>query len=228
MHINDEPAIDIWYANISTHLKIVSDLETVLSEYEINRADRFRFERHRIQFVVARATLRHILSSYLSVPPKRVEFQYAHLGKPLLDPKHKSTLKFNISHTNELVAIAISLGRDVGIDIESLDHLCDYDGIATQCFTKQESEILQSVPKNIRNLAFFNAWTRKEAFLKACGLGLSRSMDTVPVTLLPGAPACLLGDDHERWSICELSPPLEHVGALVVAGSMPHVKVFHW
>jgi 4'-phosphopantetheinyl transferase len=144
-------------------------LRTLLLEDEVHRADRFRFPKDRNHFTIARGTLRILLSHYLKLEPGQIRFEYNQYGKPSLHPViGPSDLKFNLSHSGKLALYAFARRREVGIDIEDTRRRIKQAGdIAKRYFSEYENQSFQSLPEDLRREAFFNCWTRKEAYIKA-------------------------------------------------------------
>lgn len=144
-----------------------------LSPEELDRASRYRFDKDRRAFTAGRALLRICLAHYLALTPRNITFEYSSEGKPQLSPAHDMAIHFNLSHTEGLAAVAISRSRRLGIDIEQSTRVVDELEIAKKYFSAAETERLRALPENERRLAFLGYWTRKEAYAKATGRGLS-------------------------------------------------------
>jgi 4'-phosphopantetheinyl transferase len=179
-----------------------------LSADEIARANRFRFETDRDHFIVARSLLRIILGRYLDVDPSEIRFAYGENGKPRLTNNLNTghNLNFNLAHSGQYVVCGLTLDRDIGIDIELVSPDFASTEIANQFFSPAEIACLASLPFAARQQAFFDCWTRKEAFLKAKGCGLSQSLDNFDVTLGPEKEAALLRTawdpgEADRWQL---------------------------
>ena len=204
----------------------------VLSPDEIERARRYQFDRDRRRFTLARASLRLLLSKYLRTKPEQIVFNYGKHGKPfLVDPS--SAIQFNVSHSEEMALIAVAHGREVGVDIEFLRSLTDQEQLLTTNFSSREVAAFRSLPSRQQQAAFFAGWTRKEAYLKARGDGLSIPLDSFTVSLGPDEPAALLEvqtDPQEtaRWSMKNLSVAAGYAAALVVEGEGWHVDYVDW
>src|SRR5207249_8265351 len=153
--------------------------------------------RARDRFIVGRAVLRLILAGYVHELPRRLRFDYGPHGKPALahDGKPHAT-HFNVSHSQGLAVYAITRGKEIGIDIEYVCPARSIDAVAETAFSPWELAALQSLPPDRRQIAFFTCWTRKEAYLKARGEGLSLPLEQFDVSLAPGEPAALL---DTRW-----------------------------
>ncbi|HSH05286.1 MAG TPA: 4'-phosphopantetheinyl transferase superfamily protein, partial [Anaerolineae bacterium] len=189
---------------------------------EQTRAARFHFEHLRHHYTAGRAILRHLISHYLQLTPASIRFSYNQYGRPQLSHPQNDTFQFNLSHSGDWLTYAFALGHPLGIDVEQIRPLDDAPSIAQRFFSPRENEIWATIPPHLQPQAFFNCWTRKEAYIKAHGLGLSLPLDAFDVTLQPGQPAKLLAtryaqDDAQRWHLHSFHPDQNHVGALAVA-----------
>ncbi len=203
--------------------------EPLLSADERERAERFRFDAHRRRFVVARGTLRRFLGAEIGRDPASLRFVLGPRGKPSL--ADAPDLQFNVSHSVDLALVACTRGRRVGVDLEQVVPLDDLLGMARRTFSRAETAALEAIPEADRLLAFHLAWTRKEAFVKAVGDGLSFPLDSFDVSLAPGEPARILAiRDAERaresWSLVHLDAAPGFAAALVVEGARPVVRTF--
>lgn len=209
-------------------------LAGTLSVAERERAERFYFERDKKRSVVNQGVLRIILGRYLDVEPADLQFCYGSHGKPTLaEPFDGEDLRFNSSHSDELLLYAFTRGREIGIDVERVRPLPDYEQIAERFFSSEENAALRTFPSSQKLRAFFDCWTRKEAFLKATGEGLSRSLDQFCVSLDLEEPARLLyvvGEPEEaaRWSLQALMPAPDYAAALFVEGQGWHLSCWQW
>lgn len=234
----DRDEVHVWVASLNQPEDEVARLRTLLDEAELKRADRFSFAKGRRQFTVARGLLRILLGRYLRIEPTQVEFAYNPYGKPALaltegKGEGPDAVCFNISHSGELVLLAMARGREVGVDVETIRPDFAADAIAARFFAPAELESLRALAPEARTQAFFTCWTRKEAYIKARGKGLSIGLDSFEVSLAPGARAALLvtHDDPEeaaRWSLHELEPGPGYAGALAVAGDGCRIQVRTW
>jgi 4'-phosphopantetheinyl transferase len=216
--------VHVWLVNLDQPFLRVHQLMELLSEPERRRARRYCFERHRRRFVVARAVLRTIISYYTGLDPSNVEFLHGPQGKPCLpDRLGAGNLRFNLAHSNEVALYAFARGREIGIDVEHMRPVLDMEQITRRFFSTREYEELRHLPPELKQEAFFNCWTRKEAYLKARGEGLAQPLDAVEVSSTPGQPPYLLRvqtDPEEvlRWSLKALNPAPGYVAALAVEG----------
>lgn len=227
--------VHVWLASLSQPAGRMQSLLHTLSPDELEKAERFHFSEDYRRFVVARGVLRAILSRYLQTSPVELRFSYNPYGKPFLtDLPSQNTPSFNLSHSGELVLISLACGRRVGVDLERVRSLPDAEQIAKRFFSDKEYEVFRevSVSRNQEDV-FFTCWTRKEAYIKARGDGLSMPLNSFDVSLLPGEPATLLNtreDPHEasRWTLEELVPSPGYVAALAVEGRGWRLRCWQW
>jgi len=216
--------VHVWTAHLESPEAGLDQLRNVLSPDEQARARRFHFQRDQQHFIAARGILRHILAAYLDQQPSELQFTYSPSGKPSLAASSgPNGLCFNLSHSHELAVYALTRNREIGVDVERLRAGFPCERIAQRFFAPQEFSKLRSLPGAERYEAFFNCWTRKEAYIKATGEGLSIGLDRFEVSLAPDEPATLLNvvDDPQeasRWTIEKLSPVPGYVGAVAVRG----------
>jgi len=226
--------VHVWRATLDLQYSRVQSLQQTLAADERRRAERFYFQTDREHFIVARGLLRAILGRYLDADPSRLRFSYSPYGKPSLAGEiNAGALCFNISHAGGLALYAVTRGRDIGIDLERIDTDFATEQVAERFFSAQEVATLRAFPEHMQSLAFFNCWTRKEAYIKARGEGLSLPLDQFDVSLTPGEPVALLrtnGDPQEasRWRIQELAPGASCVSALAVKGHHWRLKCWQW
>jgi 4'-phosphopantetheinyl transferase len=208
--------VHVWCASLA---QPAADYAALLSADEQARARRFRFEREQRRFTVGRGILRLLLGRYLDFPAEKLQFAYDPHGKPALaaDPQ----TRFNLSNSGELALYAFTLNHDLGVDLEQIHPLPDAEQLAERYFSPRERAELVVLPASQRLEAFFSGWTRKEAWLKARGDGLTYPLDQFSVVLTPEKPAQLLETKDgtpARWSLQALTPAPGYVGALAVDG----------
>jgi 4'-phosphopantetheinyl transferase len=183
---------------------------------------------------VGRGLLRIILGHYVEAPPEGLRFCYNPYGKPALDPtQDRGSLRFNLSHSGGRALYAVARGREVGVDVETIRTEFAGLAIAERFFAPAEVAVLRDLAPEHRTRAFFSCWTRKEAFIKARGKGLSIPLDTFEVSLAPGAPAALLAthddrDEAARWTLFDLDPGPGFAGALAVEGDRCRHRFGTW
>jgi 4'-phosphopantetheinyl transferase len=227
--------IHIWHIDLAQPAAAVAALRVFLPREELERAARFHFAVHRDRFVVAHAALRNILGSYLNAAPESLEFLAGSHGKPDLAPHNNSLgLTFNLSHSGDRALVGIARQTQLGIDIEQIR--ADFAGceIAERFFSPREVAALRAVPSPLQVEAFFECWTRKEAFIKACGQGLSFGLDNFDVAFGPGEAPALLDvkpDPREasHWKLYNIAPtPQGYKAALVVEGADHVLQQCEW
>lgn len=226
--------VHVWRASLEQPSSYVQSLMQTLSPDEQIRARCLYFEQDRTRFVVGRGLLRNILGCYLNVEPHRLRFGYEPAGKPALATGLDAEgLQFNVSHSHDLVLYAITRYRKIGIDLERVRLLLDAERTIAQIFSPHEQAVFRSLAPYQQQNVFFHGWTRKEAYTKACGDGLARPLDRIEVSLVPWEPVRFLridGDPQEarRWSLFELRPATDYIGALAVEGTRWTLKCWQW
>ena len=226
-----ENEVHVWRASLGV---AEENFEPLLIDEELERARRFYFARDRHHWTVARTTLRLLLGRYLGIEPHALRFALNEYGKPsLLWPGEGPHLHFNLSHSGDLALYAFAYAREVGVDIERRRSQVEYENLATHFFSALECATLHALPAERREEAFFLCWSRKEAYIKARGKGLSLPLDQFDVSLSPDEPARLLGSREEpgateRWSLVALQPGTDYAGALVVEGASWRLNCWQW
>ncbi|MEM7585948.1 MAG: 4'-phosphopantetheinyl transferase superfamily protein [Acidobacteriota bacterium] len=218
--------VHLWSVDLHPDAKAVAAFRKLLTSQEIERAERFKFDRHRRRFIVRRGALRRLMGAYLEQDPAAVRFEEGEKGKPFVpqpEAPPAQMLHFNLTDSKDLAVYAITRGAELGVDVEILRPMPDALSIAEHFFAADEREDLRGVPETERSAAFFNCWTRKEAYIKAIGEGLSEPLDRFCVTLKPEQPARFihLGGDSRRardWSLYHMLPEPGAVGALALEG----------
>lgn len=215
--------VHVWHADLDAFASRECP-RAFLSHGERERAARFRFERDRGRFIAGRQILRQLVSTYLDLNPAEVSFRYSVHGKPELDDLQiRPRLAFNISHSGPVALFAFVWERKVGVDVEQVRADIQVCGLAEHFFSLREQVSLKELPTHMRQEAFFACWTRKEAFVKAKGEGLSLPLDQFDVSLVPGRPAEILAtypdaEERQRWSMWRLDIDPPYQAALVVEG----------
>ncbi len=221
--IGDE--IHVWHAELDREPKLISQLEAILSPDEKARADRFHFANDRNRFIVARGLLRELLGTYLHQPPATLEFSYGKHGKPALAGAHASSgLSFNLSHSSALAVYAFAGKRNLGVDVEHIQRENAGEDIARRYFSAREVNDLRTLPPEARVEGFFHCWTRKEAYLKATGMGLQIPLDSFAVSLLPTVPVEFHEGVDPGWHLAAYHPAARYVAALVYDGAPAAIK----
>ena len=228
--------VHAWSASLDVAPETAARLYETLSADEHRRSARFRFERDRQHFIAARGILRDILGRYLGIQPRQVDFVYNKSGKPDLSPGFGSALRFNLSHSNGLVLVAVANAASVGVDVELIREQSDDVDVARSFFSAAEIDHLAALPRHLRADAFFSCWTKKEAYLKACGAGLAAPLNefSVPLTTDPGQASvdrCAESNvivATRPWSFYTLRPAPGYAGALAIEGRGWRVRQWQW
>ena len=230
--IRDE--LHLWRVELEIHPHQIEPLERTLSSTEHERAQRFRFPQHRRRFVVRRGVLRDVLGRYLSVAPERIEFEKNRYGKlSVIGQETPNEIRFNLSHSADLATIALTRGREVGVDIEQIKPERATSQIARRFFASSETKAITALPSDEQTVAFFRCWTRKEAYIKAKGQGLSLPLSSFEVTVAANQPPALQqvsGDSDEilRWTMGTFDPGPSFLGAFVVEVPCDEQQCWQW
>lgn len=224
-------AVHLWRVDLSAAGEAAW---AVLMPDELERAHRFRFEHDRTHWVAARAGLRHIIGACTGRAPHALRFVYGTRGKPALarepgDPD----LRFNLSHSAALALVAVGVERELGVDLEAVRADRDVIAIAERVFSPLEQAMLAALPPELQLRGFYNAWSRKEAYVKALGEALWLELQSFDVSLAPGEPARLIATrpdplDAQRWTLCDVELGVDYAAALAVQGSSCPPIVKHW
>lgn len=212
--------VHIWRSELDWPASRLTASLPLLSDDERARASRFRTASHQNRYVAARATLRRVLSRYLDVHPRTICFTYNRFGKPFLAEPPHSGLQFSVAHSGDRALYAVACCR-VGVDIEQMRSDFDLAAIAAQQFSPLEQSTLRGLPAPLQTAAFYACWTRKEAYIKACGLGLYLPLQEFDVTCAPTDPPRLLttppGESSPaQWSLWNIALDKDYAGAVAV------------
>lgn len=210
-----------------------------LDDAERARAARFRFGVHRRRFIAGRGLLRELLGRFLGTAPAAIELAYGEKGKPRLahggagGPAGGTDLRFNLSHSVNAAMLAVGRGRELGVDVEAVRPLEDASLLVERFFAPRERRVFSGLEEGERLAAFFTGWTRKEAYVKARGDGLSLPTTEFEVEIEPGSAARLLDfprepEEVERWTLVALEPADGFLGALAVEGAGVEVVERRW
>lgn len=219
-----ENEVRLWGIDLDAVAPGESRWRTILSPDELARADRFHFARDRQHFTATRALLRMVLGSYLGYEPSMLTFAYSDKGRPLLGAKQSAIpMQFNVSHSGARALLAFSLDRDVGVDVERIRPNLDHDVLAQRYFSPAEQKALVALPLPERCAAFFRCWTRKEAYIKAHGAGLSLPLDSFDVSIMRGEENALQATRPDAgqaalWTLCDVDVGEGYEAALCVKG----------
>jgi len=228
----DVAYIDVWRTRIDLPEEEVKNYALTLSEEEQERAARFTFPGKYKEYVVSRGLLRRALAHVLKQPVTEFKFSYTESKKPYLSAKHlDQTLSFNISHSHGQALVAISLNRNIGIDIEKIRPDVEYEKLALRFFSTEEYKQLMLLPQDARARSFFAIWTRKEAFVKAIGKGIAFGLSEFDVNINPEEPPLMLATrwnpkDASLWSMATIDTENDFIGTLATDGG--EFQLRHW
>jgi len=221
--------IHLWLCEINGLKDCSNTFEKSLSIDELEKANKFVFGKDKLSYIISRGTLRKILSKYLNVSPKLIQFGYNQYGKPFIHFPEKGRLKFNLSHSNEYCLIAINKEMETGVDIEWINKDLEPNDIAHNYFSAQELSNFKSIDKGNQLEAFYKIWTRKEAFIKAIGKGLSIPLDSFDVTIDDFKPKIKRIDGEKnisKYQLQNLKISNNYCAALIYIGQKKHSKMF--
>jgi 4'-phosphopantetheinyl transferase len=227
LHLDE---VHVWRAWLDLPpLEIVS-IKVTVSNTEMERAEKFHFQNDRNRFIAAHSYLRQVLARYLDLEPDEICYTYNEHGKPELDPGFDQ-LRFNLSHSKSVGLIAVTMKSRIGVDVELIKHNKDIKQIAQRFFSPGEIEQLLNQPDSQHDEAFFRCWTRKEAYLKALGVGMLIPLNQFEVDFAPGVPPRIkhtVGKESEaaRWSLYHINPKEKYIGALAVEGKSAEIRFF--
>ncbi len=211
--------LHVWCARLDPPESMVERHRRTLSSDEQARAAAFVFARDRRRFTVARAILRAILGRYLGVDAGRIGFCYGRRGKPAL--AGEGSLRFNIAHSEDVALYVVARGAEVGIDVERVRAISDLGGIAERVFSRRERATLRALPPADTLEAFFRCWTRKEAWIKATGVGLAQPLHESDVA-----------DAASPWTLLEPppieTPPPPYVATVAAPGAGWRLAAWLW
>ncbi|MEM9547610.1 MAG: 4'-phosphopantetheinyl transferase superfamily protein [Bacteroidota bacterium] len=225
----DSDQIHVWSVHLDIDTQTQIKYWRILSEEERKRADAFKFVQDKIKYIACRGVLRQLLGFYLKMKASEVEIGYIKNGKPY----HDSNLEFNVSHSHDWAVIGFTLDTILGIDIEYIERKIEYREIAHRFFSAPEVQKVSFAPDDRIANFFFNCWTRKEAFIKALGDGLSFPLDCFEVSCAPEEEPELLKTtwderEVENWSLWGFEKDVEYIGALTIRGPRKNVFFFTW
>lgn len=226
--------VHIWRAVLDLSERSIHQLKRSLSIDEMIKAERFNFEHHKNQYIIARGILRLILACYLSIEPVSIRFCYEKDGKPRLqNASGRTDIQFNLSHSDGLALYVFTRGNKAGIDLERIHDFPEMEQIVEQFFSAKERALFCALPASEKKKTFFNWWTRKEALMKATGIGLSytsQQIDFLPTDKKSIESLEILRNvgDHTKWSIWDVRPAEEFAGAVVIEKGNWNVQYWQW
>jgi 4'-phosphopantetheinyl transferase len=230
--LNDQQ-VHVWLVDVKQTKPCQEELAQTLAGEELQKGARFYRLEDRERFFAVRGTLRLILAGYLKTAPQQLRFVYGEHGKPVLEKSLPQNVRFNVSHSQNLALFAVALNCEVGVDIEAIRSDFDVESIALRYFTSQESAMICAAPADSKHEAFFRCWTLKEAFAKACGLGLAAIFEQAEISPAGHLSEKFAGLQSERerpsrWSIQELPILGGYKAALAFEGKQKAVQCWQW
>ena len=219
----------IYFINFDISKHEISSLKNYLSEDEIIKASKFRFQKDKNASIITRGALRLLSSEYLNIKPEDISFKYGEYGKP--DYDFETNLKFNVSHSGQVAIIGFVLNDDIGVDVEEIKTDFDVLDIVSNYFSKTEIKSLKKLPKENHTKGFYRCWTRKESFIKAKANGLSFPLDSFSVSIDSDEKTELLetkwdSTEKESWKLFTFSPQENYIGAVSIKGNINNIKYF--
>lgn len=219
--------IHLWFAypREIRDVDLLDSYKEIMNEEERHQQEQFYFQRHRHHYLITRALVRSVLPYYVDIPPQSLEFKKNKYGRPeLAKQPDGSSIRFNISHTDGLVMCGVTLDYDLGVDTEDMKRPGQTIEIADRFFSPQEVTDLNMLSENQRKDRFFDYWTLKEAYIKACGMGLSIPLDDFSFNLSAGQPIRISfheqrKDDPDLWQFWLLNPSDRHRAAVGIKAS---------
>ena len=221
---------DIWIIDFEELREKEGTYRGYLSDDEILRSEKFRMPSDRRNFIICRAILRLLLSEELECLPAEIKFDFNEYDRPKLPNK---SIDFNVSHSQDFGLIGIARDSILGLDIEFKSKDIEVEQIASKFFSSKEIEILNKVPKEDRINTFYRCWTRKEAFIKAIGQGLTYPLDTFQVSLENDHYAELIQietdlEEHLNWRMFSFCPSKGYIGAVAIRNPNIEIQLRKW
>ncbi|MFD1162101.1 4'-phosphopantetheinyl transferase family protein [Hwangdonia seohaensis] len=223
--------IHTWVVNVNYVTPIIENLKHLIDMDEKQKASKFRFKKDQNIFIIARGALRFLSAFYLNMDAKEIEFKYGEYGKP--EYNFDSDLKFNISHSGEIIVLSFVKNFEIGVDIEKIKDNFDVFEIASNFFSTLEIETLKKVPKEKQVEYFYRCWTRKESFIKAKSVGLSFPLDSFSVCIHSDKKTELLetkwdAAEKHQWKLFTFSRQPDYLGAISIKGNIKTVEYFNF
>ncbi len=227
-------ALYVWCIRLDQSEAVVRTLEAHLCADEARRASRYRRDLDRTRYIVAHGALRELLAGYTRQTPRDISFGTTAKGKPfLVDDRGEQPFQFSLSHSGEWAVVGLALSVELGIDIEQIDPDVKAEAVAQRFFSRSESEALRNVPPEQRTIAFFSTWTRKEAYVKARGVGITDRLSSFSVSVDPERIPILLADSMDphgprHWRIYDLDVAAGYAAAIAAHGATHTIRMMHW
>lgn len=226
----DGGEIHLWHASIKGHQRVLERYQMLLSPSERTRVEKLRFDQSRQIYITCRGIVREILSSYVGKPPQDLEIRKKNMGKPYLP---HSRIQFNLSHSEEHMLCAVTYGNPIGVDYQAVYEISNMDTLVRDFFSSQEKRLYDQFKKDNPSDFFFKTWVRKEALMKATGLGFHLPSKHFSIDNTNGDEPHLRFHRSnpisiKEWSIRDVPVQPGHKAALAVQGQIKNVKHFHY
>lgn len=222
--------VHLWHCRFDANKQCMETFKRILSEDEKQKAGRFKFNIHRERSIISRGVLRTLLGRYLEKKPSELEFGYTAHAKPYL--KNEGSLRFNVSHSGNRAVFGFVHGGEIGVDIEKVKSDFEVMDIAQNFFSSDEIRTLQALPEEQKVEGFYRCWTRKEAFIKAKGMGLSFPLTSFSVSLDADKAELLRTEwaaaEKKEWKLFTFIPAKNYLVALSVGAGVNSVQVMDW
>lgn len=227
----DKGEVHLWRISLTGNTQEIEGLSSIISLEEKDQAKRFISESAYIGFIVGRGCIRKILGGYLKINPANIQFKYSTTGKPELSSDfYDPNLQFNYSQSGNYGLLGVTDQRCIGVDIEKIREDIDFQPVAERFFTSDEVSYLTQLAEDSQRVGFFRMWTAKEAYLKATGIGLSRSFSQLDIQLLESENSDIYSflrpSDHTNWTIKWVSTYPGYISAVAVPGDIAQIKLF--
>lgn len=218
--------VQVWSSSLDISDANLDVCRQILSKDEFQRATRFHFEKDRKHFVASRGILRFLLGAYAKIPPAQIRFDYGEKGKPFVAGT-PTDLRFNVSHSHGRALWGFTLHRRFGLDLEYTEREVDIDAVAQRFFSAKEWNAMKDLSFEERKTCFFNCWTRKEAFVKALGDGLTFGLSAFDVTVFQQAKITRIDgpEKPQDWTLQALTLADGYAGATAFEGDA-HVNMW--
>ncbi len=220
--------VHIWRFDLSEFVNTVSEMRQILSADECARADRFHFEKDRTRFVIRRGVLRKLLSKYVSIEPADLRFAHNNFDKPALEGDER--IVFNASSSQDVGIVGIAHNAKLGMDVEFVDTTFPHMEIAKRYFSDDEVRALQALPSELRTTVFFDCWTKKEAYVKAIGDGMSLTLPTLTISCEGSEVFSVTARSEEMsgWSFESFFVEENSIASIAVEGEPTELHYFKW
>lgn len=230
LELNDKEA-HVWLVNIDQQTHKINNYWRVLNSEEQQKANLFKFEKDRSCYIIARAVLRILLGNYLAKPPESIVFKTIKNGKPFV--YNSKDVQFNISHSKNCILLGFVKKHQIGIDVEYTKRPIEVELIAKSFFAEEEVNNLLALDKCYQNEAFYNCWTRKEAFIKALGDGLAFPLNEFVVSLDCEKTAILLNTkwnekEKENWTLEAIQVQKNYTAAMAIKGKIVAIECYKY